>query len=257
MEDNWLQLRDIATAEIETTLRHLVRDGEATTAGEIAHRLWEIFEAPRGTSVMDYCYSQAAVQADVCARFALRHRPRSGVELDEGEQECIRRLEVAISQAASARMRVTRRMQDHLTARRARRLRDEQHDEPPQGRRARRRADHDNDDLTSLVNTGRTTSRTPGLEIRLGGSLDQQRLTQSTVWLIPPEEHFMTTPRLGYRVPVIRRAPRRQSLNGWKSWGWQTTAAPTMVPETIQQRIRDALAAMGPQNRGGGNLENL
>ena len=88
-EDNWLRLRDDATAEM--VLRHMVRDGETSSAGEVAYQLWEIIEAPRGTTVADRCYFQAAVQArDLCARYSLRHRPREGAELDEEAQELVR-----------------------------------------------------------------------------------------------------------------------------------------------------------------------
>ena len=90
-EDNWLRLRDDATAEIEMVLRHMVRDGETSSAGEVAYQLWEIIEAPRGTTVADRCYFQAAIQArDLCARYSLRHRPREGAELDEEAQELVR-----------------------------------------------------------------------------------------------------------------------------------------------------------------------
>ena len=105
MED-WMHLKEDATYEIRRTLEQLVQVGEEDIAGEVAYKLREALEAPRGESLVDKCYVGCTYQAiDVCVKTSLRHRRRGGIELSEGWMDTVHLLEMGIYRAASARAR--------------------------------------------------------------------------------------------------------------------------------------------------------
>ncbi|CAE7223916.1 Ank3 [Symbiodinium sp. CCMP2592] len=266
--DNWPMMRDQATDIIECNLRYMVRDGDSATAGEIAHQLWEMFEAPCGDSMVDWCYSQAARPArDVCARYARRHRPRDGTDLDEAETDLLHRLEKGVYEAAASNARGIRRMQEYFEQRRARRAAASPPVTPTLSRNTRRRLEPDEGgddaeldtegDVNSLVGTSQRSSRTPRTTRPNRPDRPRSRtptvteVTESTVWLTP---HGALHTDPGAPSSTAGPVDTTEAIAEWLQLLGFTddsgVSLPTTVPEHMQRAVQTALTSMCPRARG-------
>ncbi|CAE7946760.1 Ank3 [Symbiodinium sp. KB8] len=270
--ENWILMKDHAVAEIEMTLRQLVQVEETETAGEIAWRLHEMLQADRGTELVDRCYVGAAYQAiDVCVRYSLRHRPRGGAQIDEGWMDTVRNLEMGIYQAALARVRNYHRAWEAERQRHERLMRAQpdpearrEHYDRGQSRTPRRSTTdrgaingEEVEDFTSLVTTSGDTSRTPR---RDGRPRYRPRVTESTVWLTPqgamheaPQAPPEAEPSSGPSV-LPEPSSTDEAVDIWLGLlGFTeepTDSLPTILPDSLQGIIQDAIASMSPRAVG-------
>ena len=160
----WSRLRDNTEAEIRERLHQMVRDGECDEAGEMAHRLHELINSPRGEEVVDQLYWSVCLQTgQLCARMSIRHRPRDGCELDGPEQAVVHEWEASLYQVATMQARIIHNVQEWQAA-----YRDQIRRSSPRGadqRRVRRRVSEapqeEDADWSALVGASRVTSRTP------------------------------------------------------------------------------------------------
>ena len=271
--ENWIRMRDDAIFEMTRAFEQLVQVGESEIAGEMAYRLRELLEAPRGDSLVDRCYVGCTYQAiTTCVRFSLRHRPRGGTELSPEWMETVRILEKGIYEAAATRVRNYARAEAAAVRRRELLLSRQptQTSAQPSGgtdrtsphreNHVRKRTRPDNDsqqaeecseadggELVTMVATSSDTSRTPR---RTGRS--RPLVTESTVWLTPRgalHEAPSTTTH-----PDEGPTTTDEAMELWLELLGFTEAPgnslPTVIPESIQSTIQETIQAMTPRAVG-------
>eukprot|EP00439_Symbiodinium_sp_Y106_P076770 s86_g15.t2 len=249
----WSRLRDNTEAEIR---ERLVRDGECDEAGEMAHRLHELINSPRGEEVVDQLYWSVCLQTgQLCARMSIRHRPRDGCELDGPEQAVVHEWEASLYQVATMQARIIHNVQEWQAA-----YRDQIRRSSPRGadqRRVRRRVSEapqeEDADWSALVGASRVTSRTPRRSGTTPTTSESSRATAPTASSVTvTETTIWLTPRGALRHPpsgmVEGSGPTCTDLLGLSSTS--PHSLPTMIPESMQQDILRTVGGMGQRARG-------
>ena len=102
--DDYVQLRDQATREVEVALEQLVQMGQARLAGSLALHLLRRLSVPRKGMLENRCFAGAADRArEVCARYVNQHLALGPMRLSREWEATARFLEDGIAQAASLR----------------------------------------------------------------------------------------------------------------------------------------------------------